>query len=652
MIRQALATSLFVVSLAIAQPVLADVVGTGGGTICGQNNGLVVGTSGPVVGAFTFDPGSRLVFGSSIDLASSVGGMTLATTATLTAVDFGASTAETTWFGSFGSSPLGSLSFSVPPGAGFTSGSLVVQSFIGEIDTLVQSIGLPPGLTYSVDGLLGFTGPCDFSGPGAGDGNSFLLEVALNAFDPQPTPAGPNVTVSGETTFFSPVDGSEVSATIDVTFGSVDGAGETTVTAASDTLVTVPSNFAVAIGDAPVLYLDITTTADVSGPITVCGPYADVAPDDGIVDGTEAAPVPETSLRVLHEEPGAFGPEFVDRTDFVATDYTLNRLCGTVSSLSQFVIAQDLDAPADSDGDGVPDDLDVCEGGDDNVDTDADGVADFCDLCPFDVSNDSDNDLVCDSDDQCLGDDASGDDDVDGLCNDSDPCVGMSNSDADGDGICDEGDQCLGDDATGNTDGDGVCDDLDECDGDDATGDTDGDLVCDDMDICPLDADNDADGDGLCESDDNCPDAANSDQNDLDGDGVGDACDPDADGDGVENGSDNCEFDSNPDQNDADGDGAGDACDADDDGDGVLDADDACMPTPLGEVVDATGCSVGQFCPCEHPTAGARWKNHGAYVSCVAHASEDFLAAGLISEAEKDAIVSMAGASECGQKNK
>jgi hypothetical protein len=47
-----------------------------------------------------------------------------------------------------------------------------------------------------------------------------------------------------------------------------------------------------------------------------------------------------------------------------------------------------------------------------------------------------------------------------------------------------------------------------------------------------------------------------------------------------------------------------------------------------------------------------RWKNHGAYVSCVGHASNDFLAASLITEEEKGAIQSAAGESSCGHKNK
>ena len=83
----------------------------------------------------------------------------------------------------------------------------------------------------------------------------------------------------------------------------------------------------------------------------------------------------------------------------------------------------------------------------------------------------------------------------------------------------------------------------------------------------------------------------------------------------------------------------------DTDGDGIPDDEDNCSETPAGAVVNTEGCAIVQLCPCENV-----WKNHGAYVRCVAQAAEDFVGDDLITEAEKDAIVSEAGASSCGHK--
>ncbi len=164
-------------------------------------------------------------------------------------------------------------------------------------------------------------------------------------------------------------------------------------------------------------------------------------------------------------------------------------------------------------------------------------------------------------------------------------------------------------------------------------------------------AGDDRDEDGVPDDEDNCPEEANPDQADSDDDGNGDACDgcpedpeDDADEDGACGDVDNCPDVDNEDQLDFDEDGAGDACDADDDDDGVDDDDDGCPETPEDEVAGDDGCSIEQLCPCE-----AEWRNHGAYVSCVAHAAKTLRRAGLISGAEKGAIQSSAAKSDCGR---
>lgn len=343
---------------------------------------------------------------------------------------------------------------------------------------------------------------------------------------------------------------------------------------------------------------------------------------------------------------------------------------------------------ADSDGDGIDD---VGEG---NVDgPDGDGIPNYRDT-------DSDGDTVLDADEPapaCVLD-INCDDDAK---NDNEDCNIQDNrvhttvvryADIDGDNVrenedgrgeCTDGtagegftleangpDNCPvlanADQADNESDGEG-----DLCDTDD-----DNDTQLDDVDCAPFDGTvhttvtqyADADGDGVRENDqaqpactagdaeasftlsaqglDNCPADQNADQADVEGDGLGDVCDPDNDNDGVNNEVDNCEFIANDafgdscafaegtmfsvfcNQSNVDEDAQGDACDEDDDGDSINDVDeqfnqlDNCPLTANADQKDSDGdYNVCDFTDLLNPV----WKDgiEGSGNSCGGDACDD-----------------------------
>jgi hypothetical protein len=68
--------------------------------------------------------------------------------------------------------------------------------------------------------------------------------------------------------------------------------------------------------------------------------------------------------------------------------------------------------------------------------------------------------------------------------------------------------------------------------------------------------------------------------------------------------------------------------------------------------VSATGCSIAQLVPCAGPSRGVAWKNHGEYVSSIAHIAQEFVRNGLMSDSDAAKVISAAAQSKCGQKSR
>ena len=243
----------------------------------------------------------------------------------------------------------------------------------------------------------------------------------------------------------------------------------------------------------------------------------------------------------------------------------------------------------DADGDEICDELEVAGCTDatacnynENA-TDDDGSCEYAEEyydCDGNCINDADGDEICDELEVAGCTDATACNynenatDDDGSCEYAEEyydCDGNCINDADGDEICDELEVAGCTDATAcnynenATDDDGSCEYAEEyydCDGN-CINDADGDEICDELEVagctdatacnynenatdddgsceyaeeyydCDGNCINDADGDEICDELDNCVDVFNPDQEDFDGDGEGDECDPD-DGIGID----------------------------------------------------------------------------------------------------------------------
>ena len=297
---------LLALALLPASHARADVAGRGSFTV--GLNGAPVPPNLPFAGDLAFDSFPVTPLGTPVNLGVSVGQMTLAGAAV--AGDASPNAA----FGLSAEDPDSIFAFDASGGgaceqAGCVGGTV---TFAGRIDSVVPGF-LPDGV-FTFDGSAGLAFPAAPAGV-----------FGLNAFASILTAEGSGVTVaSGPSAYWDSRTQTTRTFAAQATFDAVSAAGGTSFAGLSSVAGAPPAGVTLSVPLS--VFVDVETTAAVSGPLHVCIAYDD-ADQDGVEDGSA---IPVGRLRLLQ----AVAPTFVD----VTTSVGEGLVCGTVSSPSAFVV--------------------------------------------------------------------------------------------------------------------------------------------------------------------------------------------------------------------------------------------------------------------------------------------------------------------------